>query len=103
MRIDKILSNLFEIPRKDIKKYEKHIFLIWVLVDKLDKKVNFWDEINFLWQKFIWQENIFLILNKPSNFVSSKRDEANYKSAYELLQNCVYKNILQIVNFYIDN
>lgn len=99
MRIDKFLANLWLASRKEIKNFIKsgNIFLNWEIAKKEDLKINFWDKIKFYEQEFEYQENIFLILNKPFWFVSSKVDEANHKSVYENLQNCPYKNILEIV------
>lgn len=99
MRIDKYLANLWFFSRKDCKKEikNKNIFINWNLAKKEDEKINFWDKISFSWKEIIYKENIFLILNKPKNFVSSKVNEANYFSAYKLLKDCPYKNILEIV------
>lgn len=99
MRIDKYLANLWLLSRKDSKKEikNKNIFINKVLVKKEDEKLKFWDKIICLWKEIIYRENIFVILNKKENFVCSKVAEANYKSVYDLLQDCDYKNILEIV------
>lgn len=99
MRIDKFLWNLWILSRKDCKKEIKNwnIFLNWSPVEKEDIKINFWDKISFSWAEFIYKENIFLILNKPSWFVSSKIDEWWHISVYENILDCPYVWILEIV------
>lgn len=98
MRIDKFLANLWVFSRKEIKKEikNKNIFINDILLKKENEKINFWDKITVFWKDIFYKENIFVILNKLPNYVSSKVSEAWYKSIYELLENCPYKNILEI-------
>lgn len=99
MRIDKYLANLGILSRKNCKQEIKNwnLLLNWKKVEKETQKINFWDEIIFDWKKIIYKENVFLILNKKENYTSSSVSEANHKSVYDLLENCIYKNILKIV------
>ena len=85
MRIDKFLANLKLISRKDIKKIKNEIFINWKNIEKIDEKINIWDKINFSGNEIIYKENIFLILNKPKNFVSSRVSEWWHRTVYNLI------------------
>ncbi len=98
-RIDKYLSNLWLISRKDINKVLKNnlLFVNDLLVKDKDFKVNFWDIITFWEQKIEVLEYIYILLNKPTWYVSSQVDEWWHKSFKYLLENCVYKDLLHVV------
>ena len=96
MRIDKFLANLKLISRKDIKKIKNEIFINWKNIEKIDEKINIWDKINFSGNEIIYKENIFLILNKPKNFVSSRVSEWWHKTVYNLISDCIYNNLVEI-------
>lgn len=99
MRIDKYLSNLWFWSRKDISKTikENRVYINDVVCKKWENKINFWDKISIYWEEIIYKEFIYIMLNKPKNYVSSNKDEAHYKSYRELLSDCPYVNLLEIV------
>lgn len=99
MRIDKYLSNLWIASRKDVNKLfkENKVYLNDIICKKSDEKLNFWDTIKIDWNEIIYKENIYVILNKPADYVSSNIDESRYKSYKHLLNNCPYKDIIEIV------
>ena len=73
MRIDKYLANLE------------------------DQKIKFWDKIKFFDEEIEYKEDIFLILNKPKDFVCSRVEEAWALSIYENIFDCPYSELLEIV------
>lgn len=99
MRIDKYLANLGLISRKDCKKVikSKNIFLNGQIVLKEDQKIKFWDKIKFFDEEIEYKEDIFLILNKPKDFVCSRVEEAWALSIYENIFDCPYSELLEIV------
>jgi len=99
MRIDKYISNLWIWSRKDINKLIKEwwIFINNKICKKSEEKIKFNDEISVNWKKIIYKEFIYIALNKPQNYVSSNKDEAHYKSYKELLKDCTYANLVEIV------
>ena len=99
MRIDKYLANLGLISRKDCKKVIKseNIFLNGQIVLKEDQKIKFWDKIKFFDEEIEYKEDIFLILNKPKDFVCSRVEEAWALSIYENIFDCPYSELLEIV------
>ena len=62
-----------------------------------DKKINFWDIISVWDENIEYKEFIYVILNKPEWYVSSTRNEWWHKSYLELLQDCPYSDIINIV------
>lgn len=98
MRIDKYLSNLWVISRRDIKHLVKQKFLSinWKLLDKSDYILQKWDKIKFQNNEIDFLQNVYIILNKPSWYVSSDEDEHIYKSYKHLLNDCPYKKILHV-------
>lgn len=99
MRIDKYLSNLGFWSRKEILKTikEKWVYINDTICKKWEEKIVFWDKISINWLEIIYKEFVYVILNKPQNYVSSNKDEAHYKSYRELLSDCPYVNQLEIV------
>ncbi len=99
MRIDKYLSNLWIASRKDINKLfkENKVYLNDIICKKSDEKIKFWDKIKVDEKEIIYKENIYVILNKPIDYVSSNIDESRYKSYKNLLTDCPYKDIIEIV------
>lgn len=99
MRIDKYLSNLGFWSRKEILKTikERWVYINDIICKKWEEKITFWDKISINWQEIIYKEFVYVILNKPQNYISSNKDEAHYKSYRELLSDCPYVNLLEIV------
>lgn len=99
MRLDKYLSNLWFWSRKDITRHIKNwvISVNWETISQKDLKINIWDQIQ-IWDNFFeYKENIYVILNKPHGYISSRKPEWWHKTYLELLDNCVYGNIINIV------
>ena len=99
MRIDKYLSNLWLTSRKDAHKLfkENKIYLNDNICKKSDEKIKFWDKIKIEANEIIYKENIYIILHKPIDYVSSNVDESRYKSYKHLLIDCPYKDIIEVV------
>ena len=99
MRIDKYLSNLWFCSRKELKKYIKNdiVFVNWELITSWEYKINLWDEIQIWEYKLEYIEDIYIMLNKPKNYISSNIDEAWYKSCKALLEWCPYDEIVEIM------
>jgi len=99
-RIDKFISNIWYGSRKDIKKYIKDwiIAVNWVIIQKAEHKINFWDIVS-IWEEDIeFREFIYVMLNKPEGYVTSNIDEAHYKSFLSLLHDdCPYTPLLSSV------
>ncbi len=99
MRIDKYLSNLGFWSRKELKKYIKNeiVFLNDELVFDSNQKIEIWDKLK-IWEFSVeYKEKVYLMLNKPKNYVSSNIDEAWYESCKNLLENCPYDEIVEIM------
>lgn len=99
MRIDKFLSNLWFGSRtiiwKNIKKY--WVLVNWVETFDKEFKLKLWDKIYFFQEEIDFVEDIYVLLNKPKWYVSSSVDEAWYSSYMDLLDSCIYKDILKVV------
>ena len=99
MRIDKYLSNLGFWSRKEVLKTikEKWVYINDTICKKWEEKINFLDNITINWKEIIYKKFVYVILNKPKNYVSSNKSEAHYQSYRELLIDCPYRNLLEIV------
>lgn len=99
MRIDKYLSNLWIASRKNVNKLfkENNVYLNDIICKKSDEKIKFWDKIKIEWNEIIYKENIYIILHKPMDYVSSNVDESRYRSYKHLLIDCPYKDIIEVV------
>ena len=100
MRLDKYIANLWYWSRREVLNYIKNwdIIVNDTLVTQKDAKINFWDKIQ-VWDywTFEYQEFIYIMLNKPTDYVSSKKDDWWHISYLNLLDDCVYWNIINIV------
>ena len=103
IRLDKYLSSLWLVSRRNIKKFikTKSILLNWEYVNKSDIKVNIWDKILFRdlkWNIYNFEvlKNFVVLLHKPAWYVSSDIDERKYFSYKKLLQDCPYKKVLKV-------
>lgn len=99
MRLDKFISNIWYASRKEISQNIKNmnILINSVKVNKKDFEVNFWDKINIWDLEIIHKEFIYIILNKPIWYVSSRVSEWWHKSYLELIKDCPYYNLVNIV------
>ncbi|NVP17344.1 rRNA pseudouridine synthase [Candidatus Gracilibacteria bacterium] len=99
MRVDKYLSNIGIASRKDIAYFFKQglIYINGNMCLKGDFKLKNNDEIEIDGKKIIYKENIYMILNKPVNYVSSNKDESSYLSYKHLISDTYYIEIVEIV------
>lgn len=99
MRIDKFISNLGYASRKQIAKYIKdwHIGVNSETIYEKEYQIKFWDIIS-IWEESVeFREFIYLILNKKSWFVSSKKPEWAHPSYLDMINDCPYSNVIDIV------
>ncbi len=100
MRLDKFLSNLGFGSRTQVTKLIKewYFWINWENITKKDISINFWDVVN-IWEddEIEYKENVYIIMNKPTDYVSSKRPELNYASYLDLLAECPYLQVVDIV------
>jgi len=99
MRLDKFVSNLWYWSRKEVLKAIRKWF-IWVnneIVYDTNFKIKFWDKV-YVWDDEVeYKEFIYLILNKPKWYVCSKKNDGWHPSYLELLDDCPYAEIINIV------
>ena len=99
MRLDKFISNLWYGSRKEVIKVIKNWFILvnQEIINNPDFKLNFWDKVQ-IWEDLIeYKKFIYLILNKPIWYVCSKKNDWWHPSYLELLQDCPYWEIINIV------
>lgn len=99
MRLDKFIWNLGYGSRKQVHDFIKkwYISINSETTFEKDRKISFWDII-FIWEEEIeYREFVYLLLNKPAWYVSSTRAEWWHKSYLELLKDCPYSDIVNIV------
>lgn len=99
MRIDKYLSNLGYGSRKEITKAIKdgYISLNHTPIFQSDLHIHFWDMISFWEHTIEYKETLFVMLHKPTWYISSKKPEWWHPSYLDLLENCPYAEIIDIV------
>jgi len=99
MRLDKFISNLWYGSRKHIANFIKDGYILVnneIIYDK-DFNINFWDIITIWNENINYKEFIYIILHKPSGYVSSPKDEWWHKSYLHLIKDCPYSDIINIV------
>ncbi len=99
MRIDKFISNLWYGSRKQIIQFIKneYIQVNGETIYEKDFDIKFWDIIS-IWEDSIeYKEFMYVILNKPIWYISSKKSEWWHISYLDLLQDCPYSQIIDIV------
>lgn len=99
MRIDKFISNLWFGSRKEVSRYIKDWIIKVndeIIFDK-DYEIKFWDIVNIGEEKVEYKEFVYVVLNKPSWYVSSKREEGWHYSYLDLIYNCPYYMVIDIV------
>lgn len=99
MRIDKFISNLWFWSRKQVWIFIKNgeICVNQEIIFDKDFEIHFWDKIQIWEEEIEYKEFIYMILNKPSWYVCSKKQEAGHKSYLDLLITCPYYMIVDIV------
>lgn len=99
MRIDKFISNLWYWSRRQIIDFIKneYVQVNWETIYEKDFEINFWDIIWIGEDTIEYKEFIYVILNKPIWYISSKKSEWWHASYLDLLQDCPYGQIIDIV------
>lgn len=99
MRLDKFIANLWYGSRTQVNKFIKddYIGVNGETVNNKEFQLKFWDIVNIGEEEVEYKEFVYLILNKPVNYVSSKKNDWGHLSYLELLQNCPYSQIINIV------
>lgn len=99
MRIDKFISNLWYGSRKQVSDFIKkeYIAVNGETIFQKDFEIQFWDVVS-IWEDDIeYKEFIYVMLNKPTWYISSKKAEWGHYSYLDLLHNCPYGQIIDIV------
>lgn len=99
MRLDKLISNLWYWSRKEVSKAIKKWFVgvNSEIITQADYIISFWDKVH-IWDDIVeYKEFIYLILNKPKWYVCSKKNDGWHTSYLELLEDCPYWEIVNIV------
>ncbi len=99
MRIDKFISNLWYWSRKQIIDFIKneYVQVNSETIYEKDFEINFWDIIWVGEDIIEYKEFVYVMLNKPIWYISSKKSEWWHESYLDLLQNCPYGQIIDIV------
>ncbi len=99
MRIDKFISNLWYGSRKQVGEYIKNEYIAVndETIYEKDYEIHYWDIISIGEKKIEYKEYIYLLLNKPVWYISSKKSEWWHPSYLELLEDCPYSKIIDIV------
>ncbi len=99
MRLDKFLSNLWYWSRKVMTQYIKNnsIKVNCNLVSNKDFEIKYSDIISIWWEDIEFKEFIYVILNKPIWYVSSRKHDWWHISYLELIKDCPYANLIDIV------
>lgn len=86
-RLDKVIGEQTEYSRKDIKKLvsSKKVYLNGNLVLKSDIKVDInVDKITIDGKDLVYQKNVYLVLNKPTGYISATEDRSQ-KTVLDLI------------------
>jgi 16S rRNA pseudouridine516 synthase len=99
MRLDKFIANLWYGSRTQVNRFIKddYIGVNGETVNNKDFEIKFWDIVNIGDEDVEYKEFVYVLLNKPVNYVSSKKNDWGHLSYLELLQNCPYSQIINIV------
>ncbi|MGE4444178.1 MAG: pseudouridine synthase [Candidatus Altimarinota bacterium] len=99
MRIDKFISNLGYGSRKQIIDFIKneYVQVNSETIYEKDFEINFGDIIGVGEDIIEYKEFVYVMLNKPIGYISSKKSEGGHESYLDLLQNCPYGQIIDIV------
>ncbi len=99
MRLDKFIANLWYGSRTQVNRYIKddYIGVNGETIHNKDFELHFWDIVHIGEENVEYKEFVYVLLNKPVNYVSSKKNDGWHMSYLELLQNCPYSQIINIV------
>lgn len=98
MRLDKFIWNLWFWSRKQVTQLIKDwiISVNWDGIFNKDFEIKVWDII-WVWEENIkYLEEVYLMLNKPIWYVSSKVPEWLHKSYLDLLISCPYWHLVNL-------
>ena len=98
MRLDKYLSNLGMVPRRQIKKLLKwwEVLLNREQVDKPNITIKEGDILTIYDQEIEVRFLLTLLLHKPQWYISSDIDEGEYSSYNDLLHDCPYSELVHV-------
>lgn len=99
MRLDRFIVHLWYGSRKQVAKYIKDgiVGVNEEIIYNKDFEITFWDMINIGEESIEYKEFIYVILHKPTWYISSKKAEWWHKSYLDLLDDCPYGKIIDIV------
>lgn len=98
MRIDKYLANLWLVPRRK----SREVFKAWAItinqqtIKDPDYIIHEGDIIFYNEISITYKPIITILLHKPAGYVCSDIPEGKYPSYRDLLEDCVYKEILHV-------
>ena len=89
IRLNKYISNSGICSRREADKYITAglVSVNDVIISKLGSKVNENDIIKFNGQKVNIEKKIYVLLNKPKNYITTTKDPKNRKTVMELIKN----------------
>ena len=89
IRLNKYISNSGICSRREADKYITAglISVNDIIISKLGSKVNENDIIKFNGQKVNIEKKIYVLLNKPKNYITTTKDPKNRKTVMELIKN----------------
>lgn len=98
MRIDKYLSSLWLVSRRDAKRVFKENIITVNNEEIIDPGsiLHEWDSIGYGDENIIYKSIVVILLHKPAGYVSSDVSEWWHKSYRDLLDDCIYKESLHV-------
>ena len=89
IRLNKYISNSGICSRREADKYITAglISVNDIIISKLGSKVNENDIVRFNGQKVNIEKKIYVLLNKPKNYITTTKDPKNRKTVMELIKN----------------
>tara|TARA_B100001750_G_scaffold175800_1_gene144007 strand:+ start:1949 stop:2665 length:717 start_codon:yes stop_codon:yes gene_type:complete len=89
IRLNKYISNSGICSRREADKYITAglISVNDIIISKLGSKVNENDIVKFNGQKVNIEKKIYVLLNKPKNYITTTKDPKNRKTVMELIKN----------------
>tara|TARA_B100000989_G_scaffold298888_1_gene290769 strand:- start:426 stop:1145 length:720 start_codon:yes stop_codon:yes gene_type:complete len=88
VRLNKFISSSGICSRREADKLiEKGlVFINGKKCDKLGKKISIKDKIKVRGKEISPEKKVYILLNKPKDFITSRKDENNRKTVFELLK-----------------
>lgn len=103
MRLDKYLTLTLGISRKDAKDILKNrlVKVNGTIIKDSDYKVKDFDEVTYKDEAIHYEENIYLMMNKPKGYVCSTDDKVN-KTVFDLINDYNTKRLMIVGRLDID-